>query len=78
MKIYPPSVQNERARRITRLIEKPRMMTPEAAAVVVDAAMFGIGCLEGTVRARIELEKKERLNEGNHKSDSGPVQLQPQ
>jgi len=49
----------ERADRITRLIEE-RLMTPEAAATVVDAAMFGIGCTEGTVRARIEQEKKSQ------------------
>jgi hypothetical protein len=47
----------ERAHRITRLIEE-RGMTPAAAATVVDAAMFGIGCLEGTIRARIEREKR--------------------
>ncbi len=52
---------NERARRITRLIEE-RFMTPDAATRVVDAAMFGIGCEEGCVRARIE---KEKLSETN-------------
>lgn len=54
------SCMNERAARITRLVEKPRCMTPEAAAVVVDAAMFRIGCTEGTVRAKIELDKAEK------------------
>jgi len=36
-------------------------MTPEAAAVVVDAAMFGIGCMEGTVRRQIELDKNQKV-----------------
>ena len=30
------------------------MMTPRAAATVVDAAMFGIGCVEGEVRQKIQ------------------------
>jgi len=47
-------VINERARRITALVEKPRCMTVEAATIVIDAAMFNIGCVEGTVRKRIE------------------------
>ncbi len=51
----------ERSQRITRLVEKPRCMTPEAAAVVVDAAMFGIGCMEGTVRRQIELDKNQKV-----------------
>jgi len=29
-------------------------MTPEAAARVVDAAMFGIGCVEGTIRQQVQ------------------------
>lgn len=53
------SCQIERTARITRLVEKPRCMTPEAAAVVVDAAMFGIGCTEGTVRAKIQKQMEE-------------------
>ena len=44
----------ERALRITALVEKPRCMTVEAATIVIDAAMFNIGCVEGTVRKRIE------------------------
>lgn len=55
-----PDIMAQRAKRITRLIEKPRMMTPEAAATVVDAAMFGIGCTEGQVRAAIQV----RLDKG--------------
>ena len=35
-----------------------RGMAFEAARTVVDAAMFGIGCIEGQVRARIEEEKR--------------------
>ncbi len=49
----------ERASRITRLIEE-RFMTPLAAATVVDAAMFGIGCLEGEVRAKIQAEQEKQ------------------
>ena len=56
--ILSPEKMNERAERITRLIEKPRMMNPRAAATVVDAAMFGIGCVEGDVRKQIQ----ERLD----------------
>lgn len=36
-----------------------RGMTPRAAKIVVDAAMYGIGCTEGTVRADIEANKKK-------------------
>ena len=49
----------ERAVRITRLIEQ-RYMTPEAAAIVIDAAMFGIGCIEGKVRE----EQQKRIDAG--------------
>ena len=45
--------------RIQRLVLRPRSMTLRAAHVVVDAAMYGIGCTEGEVRARIALEQKE-------------------
>ena len=44
----------ERALRITALVEKPRCMTVREAHIVVDAAMFSIGCIEGTVRAEIQ------------------------
>lgn len=54
-----PDIVAQRAKRITRLIEE-RLMTPEAAATVVDAAMFGIGCTEGKVRAAIQA----RLDKG--------------
>lgn len=54
-----PDIMAQRAKRITRLIEE-RLMTPEAAATVVDAAMFGIGCTEGKVRAAIQA----RLDKG--------------
>jgi hypothetical protein len=49
----------ERAERITRLIED-RQMTVRAAVTVVDAAMFGIGCTEGTVRKQIEAKKQKK------------------
>ena len=42
--------------RVDRLVVE-RGMTYRAACVVVDAAMFGKGCLEGTVRKRIEEEQ---------------------
>jgi len=53
-------VINERARRITALVEKPRCMTVEAATIVIDAAMFSIGCIEGTVRAEIQARMDAR------------------
>lgn len=44
----------ERNHRVLRLVQGPREMSPRAAATVVDAAMFGIGCTEGTVREEIQ------------------------
>jgi hypothetical protein len=35
-------------------------MTVEAATIVVNAAMFGIGCIEGTVRAEIQARMDAR------------------
>jgi len=35
-------------------------MTLKAAQVVIDAAMFSIGCVEGTVRE----EQQQRINKG--------------
>jgi hypothetical protein len=49
-----------RAERITRLVAKPRCMSLDAAVKVVDAAMFGIGCLEGKVRE----EQQKRIDAG--------------
>ena len=48
--------------RILRLVFQ-RHMTKRASTIVVDAAMYGIGCTEGKVRARIEAQKKEPLSE---------------
>ena len=45
-----------RAERIIRL-QTSRGMTPRAATIVVDAAMYGIGCVEGMIREKIEREK---------------------
>jgi len=70
----------ERAERITRLIETKPFMTPRAAAIVVDAAMFGKGCIEGKVRA----EQQKRIDKGlpahvssydesNSQSNTGPM-----
>ena len=52
----------ERAKRITALVEKPRCMTVAAATTVVDAAMFGIGCIEGQVRKKIQEELDAKAN----------------
>jgi len=43
--------------RVERLMEE-RGMTERAATVVVKAAMYGDGCVESTVRARIERENE--------------------
>ena len=50
-------------RRILRLVYPPRLMSLRAATIVVDAAMYGKGCIEGEVRAKIEAQKKEPLSE---------------
>ena len=34
-----------------------RGMTARAATITVDAAMYGIGCVEGMIREKIEREK---------------------
>lgn len=39
------------------LLVLERDMTPRAAKIVVDAAMYGRGCVEGQVRAKIESNK---------------------
>ena len=44
-------------RRLEKLLE--RGLSPREASIVLNAAMFGIGCIEGEVRARIEAQKKE-------------------
>ena len=54
----------EYSRRIMRLLNAPRLMTVRAATITVDAAMFGIGCIEGEVRARIEAQKRAPIREG--------------
>lgn len=59
--VYEPSSTNynpEWEKRMQRLLD--RGLTPEAASVVLNAAMYGIGCIEGEVRARIEAERKIR------------------
>lgn len=45
-------------RRITELIVN-RGMTRRAATIVIDAAMYGIGCMEGRVREQIEAQKNK-------------------
>ncbi len=47
----------ERFDRIRHLVEDHGMAF-RAARTVVDAAMYGIGCTEGTVREKIEREKQ--------------------
>ena len=53
---------NEYQNRVLDLIEK-RGMSPRAATIVIDAAMYGIGCIEGEVRAAIEAQKKKPTSE---------------
>ena len=53
----------EYAHRIQRLVDAPRLMSIRAATTVVEAAMFGNGCIEGKVREDIERKKKEPLSE---------------
>ena len=43
--------------RVWKLMDPPRSMSHRAAKIVVEAAMFGIGCLEGEMRKKIEQEK---------------------
>lgn len=69
-------VAAERFARIDRLVTQ-RGMTATAAAIVVDAAMFGIGCLEGEVRARIEAQKHKETNEPNSESSARSVERKP-
>ena len=52
-------IEMERAERIIRL-QTGRGMTPRAARIVVDAAMYGIGCTEGKMREKIEREKHDQ------------------
>jgi hypothetical protein len=53
-----PEQQEEYWKRVARLVLRPRSLSLRAAQTVIDAAMFGKGCLEGEVRARIESEGK--------------------
>jgi len=53
-----PWAAAERQLRILRLI-LGRGMSVHAAETVVDAAMFGIGCIEGTIRKQIEERKSK-------------------
>ena len=45
--------------RIQRLMNPPRLMSIRAATIVVEAAMFGNGCVEGKVREEIALTKEQ-------------------
>ena len=49
---------NEWVARVCRLVYD-REMTYRAAVTVVDAAMFGKGCLEGTIRKQIEEAQRD-------------------
>jgi hypothetical protein len=61
----------EYALRITALVNAPEHMTVQAAAAVVEAAMFG--CTEGTVRAeqqacidgKVRAEQQARIDKGD-------------
>ena len=44
-------------RRLEKLLE--RGLSPRAASIVLNAAMYGIGCTEGKVRDETERKKKE-------------------
>lgn len=46
--------------RVWKLMEPPRSMTHQAASIVVKAAMFGEGCLEGKIRE----EQQRRIDAG--------------
>lgn len=65
----------ERCTRVTNLVEL-RQMSRRAAEIVVDAAMFGIGCTEGIVRDRIQKEL-EANDESKRQGDSSPLQSKP-
>ena len=54
---------NEYENRVFHLVFGQRHMTVRAARIVVDAAMFGLGCIEGDVRAQIEAQKKKPISE---------------
>lgn len=56
-----PEQQDEYWKRVAKLVLRPRSMTLRAAQTVVDAAMFGKGCLEGTMRAKIQAEQEREL-----------------
>ncbi len=43
----------EYSHRIMRLVDAPRLMSIRAATITVEAAMFGIGCVEGKAREEI-------------------------
>jgi hypothetical protein len=49
----------EYSQRIMRLVDAPRLMSIRAATITVEAAMFGIGCIEGKVRAEVALTKEQ-------------------
>lgn len=53
------AITREYALRMLRLTDAPRLMSIRAATIVVEAAMFGNGCIEGEVRATIEKAKEK-------------------
>ena len=55
----------EYSQRIMRLVDAPRLMSIRAATITVEAAMFGIGCVEGRVREEIEANKKKPQVDGD-------------
>lgn len=59
---YPMSEpeREEYWKRVARLVLRPRSMTLQAAQIVIDAAMFGIGCVEGRVRE----DQQRRIDAG--------------
>jgi hypothetical protein len=67
--------RHEFCRRMNQLVDV-RRMSKRAAMMVVDAAMFGIGCVEGEVRDRIQKEL-EASDESKRESNTGTLQSKP-
>ena len=65
-------VMDEYWKRVARLVLRPRSMTLKAAQVVIDAAMFGIGCVEGAVRESAGRAGSQTRRNGSHKPRRAP------
>ena len=60
--LYKSKDRDEYWERITRLVLRPRSMTLRAAHTVVSAAMYGEGCIEGTIRAKMQSEFEQSVS----------------